>query len=83
MVENFKACFNPTSNGTLESRIIKWNNNNFSSVILNIDGSCLGSPIRVGFGGVLRNYVGFYLSGLSVYIHNSSDILQAELLAIF
>jgi len=83
MVGNFKVCFKPTYNDTLDTRFIKWNNNNFSSVILNVDGSCLGSPIRAGFGDVLRNYAGFYLSGFSGYIHNSSDILQAELLAIY
>lgn len=83
MVENFKVCFKPISNDTLDIRFIKWNNNNFSSVILNVDGSCLGSPIRAGFGGVLRNYASFYLSGFSGYIHNSSDILQVELLAIY
>lgn len=83
MVENFKICFKPISNDTLDIRFIKWNNNNFSSVILNVDGSCLGSPIRAGFGGVLRNYASFYLSGFSGYIHNSSDILQVELLAIY
>nr|ABD33195.1 Ribonuclease H [Medicago truncatula] len=55
MVENFKVCFKPTSNDTLDIRFIKWNNNNFSSVILNVDG----------------------------YIHNSSYILQAELLDIY
>ncbi|XP_024636248.1 uncharacterized protein [Medicago truncatula] len=65
MVENFKICFKPISNDTLDIRFIKWNNNNFSSVILNVDGSCLGSPIRAGFGGVLRNYASFYLSGFS------------------
>jgi len=83
MVENFIVCFKPTSNDTLDSIFIRWNNNNFSSVILNVDGSCLGSPIRAGFSGVLRNYAGFYLSGFSGYIHNSSDILQAELLVIY
>ena len=83
MVENFKACFKPTSNGTLKSRLIKWNNNNFSSVILNVDDSCLGSPIRADFGGLLRTNDGLYLSGFSRYIHNSTDILQVELLVIF
>jgi len=50
--------------------------------VLNVDGSCLGTPIRAGFGGVIRNMAGFYLSGFSSYIPNSSDILFAELTAI-
>jgi len=33
--------------------------------------------LEVGFGGVLRNDTGFYLSGFSDYIQSSSDILHA------
>jgi len=50
--------------------------------ILNVDGSCLGTPIRAGFGGVIRNNHGFYLSGFTRRISNSNDILLAELTAI-
>lgn len=83
MVETFKGCFPPLPNDHSKDIFIKWNNNNHSSVILNVDSSCLGSPIRVGFGDILRNNADFYLSGFSGYIHNSSDILQAELLVIY
>jgi len=83
MVETFKACFNPISNVASQDRLIKWNNNNHSSIILNVDGSFLGSLIRVRFGGLSRNNEGNYLSGFSGYIHNSSGILQVELLAIY
>lgn len=62
---------------------IKWNNGNHSVVILNVDGSCLGTPLRAGFGGAIWNYVGFYLSGFSGYIPESSDILYVELYAIY
>lgn len=48
-------------------------------VVLNVDGSCLGSPIRAGYGGIIRNSAGFYLSGFSGYIPASTDILFAEL----
>ncbi|KEH41998.1 hypothetical protein MTR_1g059640 [Medicago truncatula] len=44
-----------------------------------MDESCLGTPQRVGFGGLIRNYVGRYLSGFSSFISNSEDILLAEL----
>jgi len=62
---------------------IKWNKNNHSCTILNTDGSCMGSPIRAGCGGVFRNSAGYYLSGFSGYIQGSSDILHAELYAIY
>ncbi|CAJ2646060.1 unnamed protein product [Trifolium pratense] len=83
MVETFKNCFTITSNGGSVDRFIKWNNNNFSCTILNVDGSCLGSPTRSGFGGIIRNTFGHYLAGFSGYIQGSSDILYAELYAIY
>jgi len=78
---NNRLTINPSSSE--EDKFIKWNQNNHSNVIINVDGSCLGSPTRAVFSGLLRNYVGFYLSGLSGFIQNSADILQAELLAIY
>lgn len=78
MVETFKACFPPLSNGASPDRLINWNKSNHYSVILNVDGSCLGAPIRACFGLVLRNNVGFYWLGFYDYINNSFDILQAE-----
>jgi len=54
-VDVLKSSFSPHANGVLDDQYTKWNNNNFEGVILNIDGSCHGSPIRTGFGGILRN----------------------------
>lgn len=65
-----------------QDRMVRWNNENFSCHVLNVDGSCLGVPIRAGFGGVIRNSAGFYLSGFSRFIPISTDILLAELTAI-
>jgi ribonuclease HI len=48
-----------------------------------VDGSCLGSPVRSGFGGIFRNTFGHYLVGFSGFIQGSSDILFAELYAIY
>jgi ribonuclease HI len=62
-------------------RLVKWNNNNHTCVILNVDGSCHGSPIRSGFRGILRNNDGFFLSGFSGFIPGSDDIMLAELSA--
>jgi len=83
MIATLKSCYPCNSNSIEEDNLVKWNNNNHSCVILNIDGSCLGSPTRAGYGGVLRNYASFYLSGFSGYIQNSSDIMYVELYAIY
>ena len=48
-----------------------------------MDGSCHGSPIRSGFGGILRNSDGFFLSAFSGFITDSDDIMLAELSAIY
>jgi hypothetical protein len=42
----------------------------------------LGSPVRSGFGGIIRNIFGHYLTGFSGFIPETSDILLAELYAI-
>lgn len=66
-----------------DDTFIKWNNENHSGIILNIDGSCLGTPLRASFGGVIRNDAGFYLSSFSGYISDSSDISYDELYSIY
>lgn len=63
-------------------RMVRWNNNNFNCVVLNVDGSCLGSPTRAGYGGIIRNSAGFYSSGFSGFLATTTDILMAELTAI-
>jgi len=83
MVYTLKACYTSIYSTTDEDQFIKWNNNNHSCAILNVDGSCLGSPIRARYGGILRNYAGFFLLGFSGYIQNSSDILYTELYDIY
>jgi len=50
---------------------------------MNVDDICLGRPVKVGYGGILRNNVGFYLSEFSGYIQNSSNVLHAELYVIY
>ncbi|PNY05589.1 ribonuclease H [Trifolium pratense] len=83
MVENLKACFPSSSNDDTSSRTVKWNSSNFPGYILNTDGSCIGSPTRAGFGCVIRNNAGLYIAGASGHITGSTDILLAELSAIF
>jgi ribonuclease HI len=64
-------------------RLVRWNNNNHHCHILNVDGGCLGSPIRVGYGGLFRTNAGSFLSGFSGYLPRSNCILLDELMAIF
>jgi len=80
--ESIMHAFPSLQSGHLE-RYIRWNNNNFDCNILNVDGSCLGTPTRAGFGGLIRNSAGYYFTGFSGFIPSSSDILQAELSAIY
>jgi hypothetical protein len=48
-----------------------------------VDDSCLGSPVRSEFGGILKNIFGYYLAGFSDLIQGSSDILLVEQYAIY
>jgi hypothetical protein len=61
MVATFNNCLIINPSSAKEDIFIKLNHNNHSNVILNVDGGCFGSPARDGFGGLLRNYVGFDL----------------------
>ncbi|KAK2444790.1 hypothetical protein QL285_015789 [Trifolium repens] len=83
MVETFRNCFSLVSNDRLVDRLVKWNNNNYSRAILNVDGSCLGSPVRSGFGGIIRNTFGHYLAGFSCFIQETPVIFLVELYAIY
>ncbi|PNY16740.1 S-like ribonuclease [Trifolium pratense] len=60
MIQTFRNCFSSTSNNGLVDRYIKWNNNNYYCVILNVDGSYLGSLTRSGFSGIIRNTFDFF-----------------------
>ncbi|KAK2362342.1 hypothetical protein QL285_087413 [Trifolium repens] len=83
MVGTSQNCFSPVFNDRLVDRYIKWNNNNHSCAILNVDDRCLDSTVRSGFGGIIRNTFRHYLAGLLGFIQGSSDILLAELYAIY
>jgi hypothetical protein len=63
-------------------RWISWNSSNFNCHILNVDGSCLGTPLRAGYGGLIRNNAELFLNGFSGHIQDSTCILLAELTAI-
>jgi ribonuclease HI len=78
-----KSSFQRDGSVAPPDRFIKWNCNNYTGSILNVDGSCLGTPIWASFGGVLCNSVGVYLSDFSGFIPNSNDILLAELTTIY
>jgi hypothetical protein len=83
LIESIVISFSPSASAVTTDRYIRWNNNNFTGVILNVDGSCHGTPVRTGFGGLLRNDTGFFLAGFSGFIPSSDDILLGELSAIY
>ena len=82
-VDDISSCLQSVSSANPPPRLVRWNNNSHVHIILNVDGSCIGDPIRTGFGGILRNHSGTYLSSFSGFINNSKDILFAELKAIY
>jgi len=82
-VKDINLAFSSPILVTSLDRHIRWNNNNFDCAILNVDGSCIGSPVRAGFGGLIRNSAGFFLASFLGFLPSSSDILQAELTAIY
>jgi len=83
MVDSFSHCFTINSHVVQVERLIRWNNDNYSCTILDVDSSCLSIPIRAGFGGIIRNSTGYYLSCFSCYINEYFDILYVELRAIY
>jgi ribonuclease HI len=81
--EVISRCLHNNTSTSSPARLVRWNNDDHVCSILNVDGSCIGDPIRTGFGGVIRNYSGIYLSGFSGFINSPNDILFAELTALF
>ena len=65
------------ASSAIDNCYIKWNNNNYSCAILNVDENCHGTPTRTGFGGILNNNSGFFLASFSRYIPGTNDILVA------
>jgi len=63
-------------------RMVCWNSSNYNCFVLNVDGSCLGTPIRAGFGRIIRNSASLFISGFSSYLATTSDILFTELTTI-
>jgi len=74
--------FQPAAISSNSDRLVRWNSSNCSCYILNVDGSCLGTPIQAGFGGLIRRNVGFFLSGFFGFLKDSTCILLAELTTI-
>jgi len=77
------SCKLKSTSASSPARLVRWNNNNHVGTILNVDSSCIGDPIRTGFGGVLRNHSGTYISGFSGYINSPTDILFTELATLY
>jgi ribonuclease HI len=63
-------------------RVIRWNDQGGTGMILNVDGSSLGNPGVSGFGGLIRNSDGTWIQGFAGNI-GFSNILHAELLGVY
>lgn len=81
-VETIHKRYQSVTSSKISDRWIRWNNCNHRCHILNVDGSCLGTPIRAGYGGLIRNSDGFFLTGFSGFLHDSTCILLVELTTI-
>lgn len=63
-------------------RVVKWTVELADCVVLNVDGSVRGDPLRGGFGGCFRTSHGQWMSGFYGFL-NDTCILHLELLGIF
>lgn len=75
--------FSPTTPVTTVNRFVTWNNNNLSCAILNVDGSCHGTPLITRFEGVLQNNSCFFLAVFFCFLPNSDDIMLDAPSAIY
>jgi ribonuclease HI len=65
-----------------ETRMVRWNAQGGTCMILNVDGSSIGNPGISRFGGLIRNSFGAWVQGFVGNI-GFSNILHAELLAVY
>lgn len=68
--------------GTTWQIYVTWHPNWEEMMVLNMDGSCVGSPGRGGYGGLLCKANGEWITGFAGSV-GASDSLQAELAALF
>lgn len=64
-----------------QNRLVVWKHPTEEFVKLNVDGSSLGNPGHLGFGGIIRNFDGAWMMGFSGYCGFTTNI-SAELFAI-
>ncbi|CAI8612715.1 unnamed protein product [Vicia faba] len=64
------------------TRMITWNTQKGSNIILNVDGSSIGNPSVSGFGGLVRNADGAWVHNFAGNI-GYSNILHVELIMLY
>lgn len=74
--EVVKVIFSSNTFVTTPDCYIMCNCLNQPYVVLNVDGSYLGTPQRTGFGGLLRNSAGFYVSDFFGFIDSLVLLLE-------
>lgn len=80
LADTIFSCFR-RKDSTTQTRRVCWHSSMEAGTILNVDGSSLGNPGRVGFGGVIQSSEGEWIAGFASFIGHSNN-LHVELLAI-
>ncbi|GAU39617.1 hypothetical protein TSUD_397060 [Trifolium subterraneum] len=62
-------------------KLVRWNALGGIGMILNVDGSSIGNPGPLGYGGLIRNAYGAWVHGFFGNL-GVTDILHAKLMAI-
>jgi ribonuclease HI len=81
--EVIRRCLHNNASTSSPARLVRWNNDDHVYSILNVNGRCIGDPIRTDFGGVIRNHSGSNLSGFLGFINSPNDILFEELTTLY
>lgn len=77
------TCFNKPQTEHTQNFLISWNFRKYSLTVVNLDESFSDTPIHTSFGCILCTSNGTWKCGFFGFVLNSSDILNAELWAIF
>ena len=78
---DFKKFLSPLPNAVHGQREFKWLFPEEGIVKINTDGSCIQEAHKAGYGGLLRDSLGHWLSGFYGFA-GDIDVLQAELIGI-
>ena len=81
MTDDFHMAWGGDMKVTKETIQILWQRSPWDFVKINVDGSFLGNPGRIGAGGLIRSSAGNFLVGFTAFAGVACNLLP-ELLAI-